>query len=479
MKFSVLHSCCFLLIYIGQTVYGRPQPVVGYQLANKSDNRSNSSIDDTPALYNDRPKALVVDGAIERRAGRGRPGQRQPSSGSRDGESPVRSRPATPESGSSGSVDSPLKNKAKGKERAKSRPPTSDGSRSPDRGKPKAAEEQPPAEEKPLELYLGRCGSRELGKLLVKAGASSSQSRPKTPPQRPHRSARPDKPLVARVNRATRKKGKVTTPKLAGGTKKLAVCPAGGAKGRGKSSTKFQVKLVFPNYPTSGTVIKSSDLKNKIRAFNAKDPDPCSDNYDFGLRPPPTHINMDQEKKLWMPDGKSGLSRKKSSATEDLWTTEHVLEGQIIQSFFLDYFERKSNIVKAIAKHITEGPFPINWRMNDKEQNFLNPDSSNKCQYLHQFWQDRFMKRDGVDVPEANAMSHLLEVFPGQNNDYINEFTLLPQRLNSKKELLFSSKGSGKKVVSPEVFKKYSFHAKIDSLREIVLLQKVSTGSIF
>lgn len=450
MKFSIA-TCCFFILSIGHIVNGRPQAIAELQLARGQAVSDNALPSHAFLAHGVHPKGKSTSGGVEKRArGRGRP-QRRPSTGSRPGTSPDRSHQATPKipdhETSSESEDSPLKDKGKGKLRTGSRPDSSDRSKSksPDRSKSKAAGKQPVKQpEKKKTIYLGKCGSRAKIKPLKGSKVSSKDPSPK----RPLRSGRTRQQVKRGRSKAAKGKGVSKTLPVDSGTKNLAVC----SKWGNKKSTQYQVGMKFPKYPTSGNVIGAPRLKAVIHAYNAADPDPCSDNYNFGRRPPPKTITEDGENKLWSPDG------------SDKWTTEHALDGQILQKFFLDVFERKGKV------EIPQDSMPKRYRVGARSNEDFQ-DKPARCQYLNQFWQVRFSKRDGADVPENNAMEHLLQVFPGIN-EHVGEFTLLPQRLNSKKERLFTSYEQGKDLIALRTFKGYTFHAKIDALREVVLLQK-------
>lgn len=454
MKLSIVQICCFSLLGISHVVNGRPQTIPNLQLSRDNTVRDNVLPKHLSVPYKDQHEHDSILGDIEKRArGRTRP-QRKPSSGSSQGSSPDRPHPATPEipehASGSGSDNSPLKDKGKGKLPAGSRPASSERhrSKSPDNSKSKAAGKRPVNQTKKKKIiYLGICGTKEKGKPLKNEKPSS-----KSPPaRRPLRSGRTGQSGASEGSKSVKGKGKAGETATGSGTQKpkgdkaLAVC----------KSRRHEVAMQFPKYPTSGDVIRTPELKKKIIAFNAADPDPCNDEYVFGRRPPPRDINHDDGKELWSPRGL------------DIWTTEHTLDGQIVQSFFLDRFERESKI----GKRISLKSLPSQWRTGADDPKELET-KPGRCKYLEQFWKVRFQKQQGVSVPEANAMTYLLEVFPGMN-EHLAEFTLLPQRLNTKKQALFSSFPGGKDVIAANKFDRYSFHAKIDELRDLVLLQKV------
>ncbi|KAJ4370344.1 hypothetical protein N0V86_009081 [Didymella sp. IMI 355093] len=204
------------------------------------------------------------------------------------------------------------------------------------------------------------------------------------------------------------------------------------------------VSLSFPTYPDSGDMTKQAKLKKIIKAYNAVVVQPCSDDYRFDIvvYPPTTSAN------LYTPPGKK---------TPDLWNGEHVMDAQLVQDF-----------ISTVGKHLTaaqmpvayrESPFPTNRKMED-------PDG---CDYLYEFWNER--KDPPTSDKAIDAMTYLLQVYPGKAGPYTKEMTLLPGRLNGKKERLFS--GNGKNIIAPDKWKKAAYDEKINELRECILLVQV------
>jgi hypothetical protein len=189
---------------------------------------------------------------------------------------------------------------------------------------------------------------------------------------------------------------------------------------------------------------KQAKLKKMIKAYNAVIVQPCSDDYRFDIvaYPPTTSAN------LYTPPGKK---------KPDLWNGEHVMDAQLVQDF-----------ISTVGKDLTAAQMPVAYRESPYPTNkkMMNPDG---CDYLFEFWNER--KDPPTSDKAIDAMTYLLQVYPGKTGPYTKEMTLLPGRLNGKKERLFS--GNGKNIIAPDKWKKAAFDEKINELRECILLIQV------
>lgn len=311
------------------------------------------------------------------------------------------------------SPDSPEKNPV-------STRPTRAGTR---KGPKKPKEKKVPEKKVPKgAIGLGSCGTNEPGKILWAPPASSRSSSPGGRNKSPSPSLPPtDKARNVSQRSSLSKRGKKTGHTVCG------------------------VKLDFPQYPSSGDVIikDPKTYSSIVEAFNAIDIDPCNDSYEVGPKPFPKTRE----------DGVHGFIGRGRS--HDIWNTEHVMDAQILKTFFYKTVVPKDGIP---AKQL-----PSRFRADSRgrHQYKQNP---NACDMLKQFWEKRW------DAETPNAMKYLMEVIPG-NGEFIDEFVLLPGRINNKKQVLFSEKK--KDVIDKARWRNLGLHAQIDELRELVLLAEV------
>lgn len=369
-----------------------------------------------------------------------------------------------------------------------------------DKGKgpvPKTPAAQIPNDKKDKQYILGECGHRGAGgadedliKNVDKTGKSPAR-KPKTmnalkTPKAQKAKNKPDNAKDDWVPSVT-------------GTKSMLVC---GPK----------VNMVFPNYPSSGDVIDEKLIRplweKTMVAYNAKEKDPCKDDYTFGRLPFP-------KSKV---DGVHPYPRrskgKLKTDTSDIWQTEHVMDAQIMKRFFQDMFEdvtvtdktKEGNEVAGSKRLATikRTDIPTQWISSAKG----TAAKQDQCDYLDQFWTKRWadkganasmynliadhrrcLPHDSKEslrfgfpstasgVPRIVAdfdgiVAELLKAYPSDKLHKI-ELLLLPGRLNNKKASLFSIDGHN--VISTDKFEKLAFHEKVDELRELILLMGVST----
>ena len=103
---------------------------------------------------------------------------------------------------------------------------------------------------------------------------------------------------------------------------------------------------------------------------------------------------------------------------------------------------------------------PVAYRESSNPNNLKmsNPDG---CDYLFVFWNER--KDPPTSAKGIDAMTYLLQVYPGKTGLYTKEMTLLPGRLNGKKERLFS--GNGKNIIAPDKYIGFETQARERSRR--------------
>jgi hypothetical protein len=212
---------------------------------------------------------------------------------------------------------------------------------------------------------LGHCGSHDSG-LELRNVAKAGQ----TPYRAPKRVDKT--PKTPKGAKPKPQDDPTEEDESASGSKNLAMCAVGNNK---------RLKLNFPNYPTSGDIIKHPGTwKSEIdKVYNAKDIDPCHDNYELGE----SGFPQDEIEGLYTP-------RKPKKTTgglgsKDIWQTEHVMDAQIVKRFLMDTFEVKNSKVKQneIPKDWVSGP-------NDSTRSQAKAATRTTCDYLVQFWQARW-----------------------------------------------------------------------------------------
>jgi hypothetical protein len=153
------------------------------------------------------------------------------------------------------------------------------------------------------------------------------------------------------------------------------------------------VLLAFPKYPSSGTIIGNYDKtwreKGIGNAYNAVNPNPCRNNYAFGVvKGFPT---QKQDGDLFNPKGK------------DAWQTEHVMNGQIMKRFLMDMFEKQLDNGSPI---IATNKIPEAWIPSTKGLRKGNGKQKQQttCDYLEQFWTKRW--DPVINKQEVNASEY-------------------------------------------------------------------------
>ena len=220
---------------------------------------------------------------------------------------------------------------------------------------------------------LGKCGHRAAGesiKNVDKTGKSPAR-KPKTV----------NALKTPRAQKAKNKPAKADDDWIqpVSGTKDMPVCGN-------------QVKMVFPNYPSSGDVIETinrAKWEKTMAAYNAKVIDPCKNDYTFGKLPFPK-TKSDQVYSYPKVTDKPGTN------TKDAWQTEHVMDAQVMKRFFQDMFEdvtvtegtKEGNEAigsKRLAR-IQGTDIPTKWISSARGI----ADKQDQCDYLEQFWTKRW-----------------------------------------------------------------------------------------
>lgn len=171
-----------------------------------------------------------------------------------------------------------------------------------------------------------------------------------------------------------------------------------------------------------------------MKAYGTSRPDPCDDDYDL--------------KKVTYPTTQGqGLYNER-------WDTEHVMDAQIIQQFFV-----------YLNKNLPTTRMPqMWWSMNTQQQKLGHFSTPNAARYMRDFWEHR--KGTGGKT----AGDYLLEVYPG-THQYTDELTLLGHGINRKKESIFGEDAGH--CIGSTNWRNSDFWGKVDKLRECVLLAKV------
>ena len=140
-----------------------------------------------------------------------------------------------------------------------------------------------------------------------------------------------------------------------------------------------RLEVVSPKYDSSGDIVKK---ETSIKTYGYQNPEDCND-YNFGL----VGIPSDTSK----------------------YATEHILEFQLLKIFIE-------------AKSLQDG-----LKYKDAEG-----DSVDLCHYLEEHWSGDIDV--SVNGGQGTPIELLPEVYPGKDNGYVSEFTLLDKYVNGMKE---------------------------------------------
>lgn len=140
-----------------------------------------------------------------------------------------------------------------------------------------------------------------------------------------------------------------------------------------------KMEVVSPKYDSSGVIVTK---QKSIKTYGYKNPDDCDD-YDFGLVGIPTVTSQ--------------------------YATEHILEFQLLK-IFLE------------AKNDKDG-------LSYKD---AAGDSVDLCDYMKEYWAGDISVN--VENEEGSPIEILPKVFPGKDNEFVSEFTLLEKYVNGMKE---------------------------------------------